>query len=220
MKEILKSKKIIIYVLIGLIIIAGIVSVFVGKFNYTLMYNEHKQINVYLGKTYNLQDIKNIAEETLGTKEIVYREIETFHDSIAINVSDASEEQINTLEAKLKEKYEITQSEKIIQTTNVAHLKGIDIIEPYIVRVVIATILVLVYVAIRYFKLGVLKTIPTMLLRIILAEALLLSVISIFRLPIGAWTMPIAILLYMLVIICTTVQFENTIQKSTEKVRK
>ncbi len=220
MKELLKNKKTITFIIIALVIVVGIISIVAFKFNYTLMYNEHIQIRVYLGKTYELQDIKSIAEETLGTKEIVYQEIETFQDSVAINVRSASDEQIDALKAKLKEKYEISKDEEILQTTNIAHLKGIDIIKPYIVPIAVATILVLVYVAIRYFKLGILKVILTMIVRLVLAEALLLSFIAICRIPIGTWIMPVAILLYMLVVICTMVQFENTIQKNTEKVKQ
>lgn len=220
MKELLKNKKAIIYISMALVIVIGIISIFALKFNYTLMYKEHTQIKVYLGKDYNLQDIKNIAEETLETKQIVYQEVETFHDTIAINVVDANEEQIKALETKLKEKYEIAEGEQILQTNNVAHLKGIDIIKPYIVPVVATTIVVLAYIAIRYYKLGVLNTILTMLVRLIFAEALLLSVIAIFRIPIGLWTIPVAIFIYMIVVICTTIQYQCKSEKNIEKIKK
>lgn len=220
MKEILKNKKVIIYSIIVLIIIAGIVSAFVGKFNYTLMFSEHKQIDVYLGKNYDLKDIKQIAEETFNGSKIVYREIETFHDSISINVKEANEEQIKTLESKLKEKYEISGDTQILETTNVAHIKGIDIIKPYITSIIVATVLVLIYTAIRYFKLGVMKVTLTMFVRIVAIEALLLSIIAIFRIPIGTWTLPIAIFAYMLIVLGTTIQYENEEKNSTENKKK
>lgn len=220
MKELLKNKKAIIYISMALVIVIGIISIFALKFNYTLMYKEHAQIKVYLGKNYNLQEIKSIAEETLQTKQIVYQEIETFHDTIAINVVDANEEQIKALESKLKEKYEIAESEEILKTNSIAHLKGIDIIKPYIVPVVATTIVVLAYSAIRYRKLGVLKTTLTMFVRLVFAEALLLSIIAICRIPIGLWTMPVAIFIYMIVIICTAIQYQCKLEKNIEKVKK
>lgn len=220
MKGILKNKKVIIYSIIVLIIIAGIVSAFVGKFNYTLMFSEHKQIDVYLGKTYDLKDIKQIAEETFNSNKIVYREIETFHDSISINVKEANEEQIKTLESKLKEKYEISGDTQILETTNVAHIKGIDIIKPYITSIIVATVLVLIYTAIRYFKLGVMKVTLTMFVRIVAIEALLLSIIAIFKIQIGTWTLPIAIFAYMLIVLGTTIQYENEEKNNTENKKK
>lgn len=220
MKEILKNKKVIIYSIIVLIIIAGIVSAFVGKFNYTLMFSEHKQIDVYLGRTYDLKDIKQIAEETFNGSKIVYREIETFHDSISINVKEANEEQIKTLESKLKEKYEISGDTQILETTNVAHIKGIDIIKPYITSIIVATVLVLIYTAIRYFKLGVIKVTLTMFVRIVAIEALLLSIIAIFKIQIGTWTLPIAIFAYMLIVLGTTIQYENEEKNNTENKKK
>lgn len=220
MKEILKNKKVIIYSIIVLIIIAGIVSAFVGKFNYTLMFSEHKQIDVYLGKNYDLKDIKQIAEETFNSNKIVYREIETFHDSISINVKEANEEQIKTLESKLKEKYEISGDTQILETTNVAHIKGIDIIKPYITSIIVATVLVLIYTAIRYFKLGVIKVTLTMFVRIVAIEALLLSIIAIFKIQIGTWTLPIAIFAYMLIVLGTTIQYENEEKNNTENKKK
>lgn len=220
MKEILKNKKVIIYSIIVLIIIAGIVSAFVGKFNYTLMFSEHKQIDVYLGKNYDLKDIKQIAEETFNSNKIVYREIETFHDSISINVKEANEEQIKTLESKLKEKYEIAEDTQILETTSVAHIKGIDIIKPYITSIIVATVLVLIYTAIRYFKLGVIKVTLTMFVRIVAIEALLLSIIAIFKIQIGTWTLPIAIFAYMLIVLGTTIQYENEEKNNTENKKK
>lgn len=220
MKEILKNKKVIIYIIIALIIIAGTISIFVWKFNYTLMFSQHEQIDIYLGKTYELKDIKQIAEESFNTNKIVYREIETFHDSISINVKEASDEQIDMLKSKLKEKYEISEDTEILETSSVSHIKGIDIIKPYITSIIVATILVLLYIAIRYFKLGVVKTTLTMLVRIIIIEAVLLSIIAIFRIPIGAWTVPVALLAYMLVVLGTTIQYENEEKSNTDSKKK
>ena len=85
----------------------------------------------------------------------------------------------------------------------------------------IATIIMLIYIAIRYIKLGVFKTICTLLVRLVVSEALLLSAIAIFRMPIGIYTMPIAMLLYLGVILFTTISYENKLEKknATEKAK-
>lgn len=220
MNKIMK-KKIISFIVITLIILVGIAAIFAFKLNFTLRYSEHTTINVYLGKAYNLQEIKPIVEETLGKQETIYQEIETFGDSLAITVKDATDEQVSNLESKLKEKYEIESTDKIIQTNKIGKLRGRDIVKPYIVPMLIATIIMLIYIAIRYIKLGVFKTICTLLVRLVVSEALLLSAIAIFRMPIGIYTMPIAMLLYLGVILFTTISYENKLEKknATEKAK-
>ena len=212
MKELLKNKKM-IYIAIALIIIIGIISIFVLRLNFTLMYSQHTRINVFLGKNYDLQEIKQISQEVFGNEEIIYQEIETFHDSIAITVKQATEEQITNLDTKLKEKYEISSEEEILQVNEVGHLRGRDIVNPYIIPMIISTLIVLAYVGIRYLNLGILKTIFTLFLRLIISESLLLSIIAVCRIPIGIYTMPVAILLYFLVIIYSVIGFEKKLAK-------
>lgn len=212
MNKIMKNKMI-SYIVIALIILVGIAAIFAFKLNFTLMYSEHTTINVYLGKAYNLQDVKPIVEETLGKQETIYQEIETFGDSLAITVKDITDEQISNLESKLKEKYEIASTETILQTNKIGHIRGRDIVKPYIVPMLIATIVVLLYAGIRYIKLGTIKVVLTLLLRLVVLEALLLSVIAICRIPIGIYTMPVAILVYMGVILFTTISYENKLAK-------
>lgn len=218
MNKIMKNKMI-SYIVIALIILVGIASIFAFKLNYTLMYSEHTTINVYLGKAYNLQEIEPIVEEALGKQETIYQEIETFGDSLAITVKEATDEQISNLESKLKEKYEIESTETILQTNKIGHLRGRDILKPYVVPMLIVTAIVLVYSGIRYAKLGIFKAVFILLLRLVVSETLLLSIIAIFRIPIGIYTMPVAMLLYMGVILFTTISYENKLQKkiATEK---
>ncbi len=219
MKELLKNKKL-IYIVIALIIIIGIISIFVLRLNFTLMYSEHTRINVYLGKNYELQDIKQISQEVFGDQEIIYQEIETFHDSLAITVKQATEEQITNLETKLKEKYEIDSEEEILQVNEVGHLRERDIVRPYIIPMIISTLVILAYVGIRYLNLGVFRTTFTLFLRLIISEALLLSVIAIGRIPIGIYTMPVAIILYLLVIIYSIIGFEKKLAKKNMEESK
>lgn len=219
MKEIIKRKKI-LYILIALIIIIGIISICLFKLNFTVAYSEHTTIEVYLGKEYNLDDIKSIVKETLGKQEIIYQEIETFHDSVAITVKEASEDQINQLETKLKEKYEIEDNNEIMNINKVANLRGRDIIKPYIIPIIIATITILIYVGIRYLNLGLLKVVSTLIIRLLIAQALLLSIIAIVRIPIGEYTMPVVILLYMLVVVYTVSKYENELEKNEIKKDK
>ncbi len=219
MKEIMKNKKV-LYILMALIIVLGIISIFVFRLNFTLMYSEHTKINVYLGKEYNLEEIKKLTEEALGKQEIIYQEIEVFRDSIAINVKSATDEQIDTLETKLREVYEIGENEQFIVVDTVGHIRGRDMIKPYIIPMIIVTIVILAYVGVRYLSLGLIKVITTLILRLIVSQALFLSVIAIIRIPIGVYTIPLAILVYIAVATYTIAQNEKGLEKNKENEKK
>lgn len=219
MKKVLKNKKL-IYGIMTLIILLGIIATYVFRLNFTLEYSQNTKINVYIGKEYNLADIQNIAEEVFGTKEINYQEIERFGEAVSITVKEASDEQITNLTNKIKEKYELESTEGLIQTTKIGHLRGRDIVKPYIVPMVITTVLILAYVGIRYTNLGVYKTIFTLLARLIYSEALYLSIIAIARLTISVYTMPVAIGLYILVTIVTVAGYQKRLDKISEEASK
>ena len=215
----MKNKKV-LYILMALIIVLGIISIFVFRLNFTLMYSEHTKINVYLGKEYNLEEIKKLTEEALGKQEIIYQEIEVFRDSIAINVKSATDEQIDTLETKLREVYEIGENEQFIVVDTVGHIRGRDMIKPYIIPMIIVTIVILAYVGVRYLSLGLIKVITTLILRLIVSQALFLSVIAIIRIPIGVYTIPLAILVYIAVATYTIAQNEKGLEKNKENEKK
>lgn len=217
----IKKSKILIYIIIAVLIIAGIISIYFNKLNYTLMYSDNTRIDIYIGKDYNMKDIEQIAKEVFQKQEIKYQKVETFNDTVALTVKQASEEQINLLKEKVKTKYELETTDNLVTTSNVGHVKGRDIVKPYIVPVAIATLAILIYTSIRYIKLGMFKTIYNLLLKLILIEAIYLSIIAIFRLPIGIYTMPIAIALYLIVIMSVIINYQNKLeQKKSEEIEK
>jgi len=219
MKKILKNK-ILIYGIMTLIIIAGIISTYVFRLNFTLEYSENTRMKVYVGKEYNIEDIKIIAEEVFGEQKIIYQEIERFNEAVSITVKEASDEQVQNLANKIKEKYELESTEGLIQTNKVGHLRGRDIVKPYIMPMIIVTVIILAYVGIRYTNLGIFKTIFTLLARLLFAEALYLSIIAIARLPIGMYTMPIAIALYILITMVTIVGYQKRLDKVNVEEKK
>ena len=208
MKEKLLNKKI-IYIASVVVIILGIIVTCIWKTNVTLLDTNHTRIDVYIGKDYNKEEIEQIAKDTLGTKKIIFQEIETFNDSIAIHVKQANTEQIEALKSNIAQKYEIEDTENLIKITNIGNVRIRDMIEPYIVPIIIATIIISIYIGIRYFKLGIVKQVLILLLRLLVSEALLLSIIEITRIPVGTYTILLAILVYIVVIIFTIIGYEN-----------
>lgn len=217
--EKIKNTKI-IYLIAVLIIIVGIIVTCIWKTNFSLEYAEHTRIDVYIGKEFNKEDIKQIAKEVFKNKEVKYQNIEIFNDSIAINVKELNDEELTVLKEKVKEKYEIEEIDSNVTTMTIPHYRIRDIIKPYIVPIVITTIIILLYIGIRYLKLGVFKVIITLLLRLIVSEAVLASIIQILRIPVGEYMVPVAILIYALVTIATVVGYENEVIRKKEQEEK
>lgn len=212
MKDIIKDKKK-IYGIVILIILISIVFICFFKLNFSLIYSDNTRLDIYIGKDYDTKDIKTITKEIFKKQKVQYQKIETFNDTVAVTVKEATDDQINELKEKLKEKYELETTENLIQVSKVAHLRGRDIVKPYIIPTALATIIILVYIGIRYMKLGILKVVCDLSIKLIVSEALYLSAIAIFRLPIGIYTMPIAMAIYLLVIIILVTSYQNKLNK-------
>lgn len=217
--EKIKNPKI-IYLTAVIIIVLGMIVTGIWKTNFSLEYMEHTRIDIYLGKDYNLEDMKQIAKEVFPKEKIRYQEIETFHDSLSVHVSAISDEQLATFKEKVKEKYELEETENSIVTTTIPHYRIRDIIKPYLIPMIIATVMIAIYVGIRYLSLGVYKVIGVLLLRIVVSQAVLASLIEITRIPVGVYTIPVAILLYIFVITFTMVGYEKKISRKKEKEKK
>ena len=200
----------------------GIVATCIWKTNFSLEYSEHTRIYLYLGKEYNLEDIKQIANEVFGDTTVEYQKIENFNDSIAIIVKQVSDEQLTILKEKVKEKYEIAKVEEAVKSTLIPHYRLLDIVKPYIIPMIITTLIILAYVGIRYMKLGIFKVILTLAINLGLSEATLVSIIEICRIPVGSYFMPAILVVYILVTILTTAKYEKSLilKKQQESKKK
>ena len=78
---------------------------------------------------------------------------------------------------------------------------------PYLVVLGISIVIVLVYVALRYKKLGVAKTLINYVLAIVGSELVLLSIIAITRFPVNRIIVPAGLVLLLAVI--TVLGFKN-----------
>ncbi len=217
MMESLSKNKKIIYGIIALIIIAGIIVTCAFKFNFSLMYKEHERITIYIGKEYKIADINKIAKEVFEGKKVQCEKLEIYNDTPIINVEETTQEQLEQLKQKIAEKYEIENSENLIQTSKVVNTRGRDIVKPYIVPTIITTLIILVYVTFRYKKLGILNIIFDFILKLLISETVYLSILSILRIPIGIYTMPVAILIYIITTIICVYIYQLKLDKSAKQ---
>lgn len=194
-----------VIILIGMIIIAAV------GFNLDINYKEYKLIEVKIGKEYNISDIEAITKDVFPGKKVQIQKVGDFGDSVAIKLvdSDVSDEQKESLNTKLNEKYGIENTVDNISVNKVPKFKVSDMIKPYIVPFIIVTAVVLVYMAIRFNKLGALKVVLQAGLMTIMAELLYFAIIAITRHPINAMVMPVAMVIYVAILSMLTGMFEK-----------
>ena len=219
-----KMKKL-IYAILICIIIAGIVVIATVGLKADIVYSKNVKIEIFLGKTFEMKDMKNIIEEVFPNERKLVQEIELFEDSVSITLADnRAEEELNTkveeLNKKINEKYDLDNKTEDITITHNPKVKLSSIIIPYISGLSISLIIILIYVSIRYKKLGVLNILLTYILSILGAEMLLLSIIAITRFPINRTVIPLGLLLLVVIITILGLLNEKKLSKVNEAENK
>ena len=215
----------IIYGILACIIIAGAIITCTIGLNVDIIYSKNVEIDVYIGKVVDSEEIKQLAKEVFPNEKIIVQKIEMFEDMISITMKDKTDEELKEpleqLNNKINEKY--GTNNKVEDDITIVHNPKIrlsSILKPYLVPVGISIIIILVFVGIRYKKLGVLKTITKYILCTGIVEIVYLSLFAIIRLPINRLVVPMGLVLYITTItalsfisekrLFDTVQTENS----------
>ena len=212
MKEISKKTKI-IALLIAIVIIAGIIVMITMGLKFELRYQEAQKIQLYLEKNFEISDIQQITNETIPNQDVIIQKVEVYEDAVSIITNQITEEQKTELINKVNEKYGTELTADTIEITTIAHARGRDILKPYIMPFTIATAIILAYMAIRYYKLGSIKTILQTAFLLVIAQATLLSIIAITRIPIGRITIPMVFVVYILSLMGITNYLEKNLKE-------
>lgn len=211
MKKITNKQKILIAI-IALIIIVGAVIIATIGLNFDFRLQESKKIELYLETEFEIKDIKDITNEVFGNEPVMIQKVEVYEDSVSITTKEITDEQKQNLINKVNEKYGLEISGDTTEIVSVPNLRGRDMIKPYIVPFAVATVIILIYMAVRYRKLGVIKTILKVIAISIVAQATLLAVIAMTRIPVGRLTIPMVITVYLLTLIGLTTKFEKQLE--------
>ena len=207
-----KSTKI-LAILIAIILILGTIMIFTKGLAFELKYQDSKKIEINLGKEFNEKEIKEITKEVFGNQPVMIQAIEVYKDAISITTTEITEEQKTEIVTKINEKYGVELKAEDITIEEIAHTRGRDIIKPYIQPFVISTIIILVYLIIRYNKLNLLEILTQSIGIIVLTQFVLLCIMAITRMPIGTLTMPVVLIVYTFsTYICTT-KFDKDLEK-------
>lgn len=214
-----KDKKNIFLAIIGIVILAGIIMFCIKELNYNLSYGKNTTISVNIEKDVNINEIKQLVEEVVGSEADV-RTLNESNNYVLITVKEITDEQKSNLLAKINEKYSLELSQDDIKTTNNAQVKLCDMIKPYITPSIISIALIMIYFVIRYRKYGIGKIILETLGSIVISEALLFSIYAITRIPVNSLTMPMAVILFVIVIIVLMERFRKEEAKAKEKSKR
>lgn len=193
-------KKVIQIILICLML-AGIIVIATLGFNVGIKYGENTQISIYIGKEYNIEDIKSIAKEVFGNQTMLVQEIEIYKDIVQITVKEASNEQIEQLNNKVNEKYGLENdisNEEDIMVVRKSNTKLRHLVKPYIMPIAISFAIILAYEVIRFRKLGIWKILYEAAITIIAPQAILFSIYAVARIPVNRLTAVISITLYII----------------------
>ncbi len=215
----------VVYIILACIIIIGTVITATMGLKADLIYSKNAEIDIYIGKQVNKEEINDIVKEVFSEKKVIVQQIELFEDMVSITIPEKSDEELKTqieqLNTKINEKYGTENKAEDIKVIHNSKIKLSSIIKPYIVPIAISVLVILVYVIVRYRKLGILKTIVSYILTVGAVEAVFLSIIAITRFPINRLVIPIGLLLYVTTITILGFLNENKLLKiiETEKTK-
>lgn len=114
-----------LYIIMIIAIILGAIIVKTKGFNYSTLYSEHKRIEIIIGKEYDLKDIEKIADESIK-EEHVTRKATLYGTSVAIDTKDITDDELNTLFAKLNEKYSKSYNIKDVKKEDILQEQQVE----------------------------------------------------------------------------------------------
>ena len=203
----MKNKKIIIGILLLLIIIAGILTIVFAGFKFDLYYGASKTISINIGKEFNSEEIKELAKEVFGKEKVIVQKEEMFKDIVAITVKEINDEQIEQLQQKINGKYglELDLTQENVDYNS--HIRGRDIIKPYISPILMATLFVAIYIVVRTRNLwSAIKYVLILGITVLLYA----SIIAITRIPVNIYVVPVGLVLFILI----TLIYFNILEKN------
>lgn len=212
-------KKKIFYVVLVCIIVAGAIVIATMGLKADIIYSKNVRIDVYLGKEYNRNEVEQIAKEIFETNRTIIRQVEYFGDMFSLTISQDVEnidEKVDEFTAKINETYELPEEGAKLTVTYQPKVRLSSIIMPYLVPIGISVGIILTYAIVRFRKIGILRTLGTYILAILASEAVYLSVLAIFRIPVNRLVTPLGLAIYVIVITIVTANRERRLE--SEKI--
>lgn len=182
-------------------------------------YNINQKIYVPISDEYNIDDVKAVANEVFGKENSVVKKVEDNERYAEIEANMITEKDIENLNNKLNEKFNLTNDVKSVSAENVVMKKDMprvrltDMAKQYIFYTIIATIIVIVYFVIRFVKLGIIKVVGTSIATLIMSELVYISIIAITRIAIDKIVIIAAFAIYIFTLILLNKELEKKLIK-------
>ena len=219
MKKLTNKTKAICLIL-AVVIIAGIAVIATMGFNIELNMQKSDRVELYLEKDFEISDIKTITNEVFQNEPAVIQKVEVFGDTVGITVKEITNEQKQQLVEKINEKYSLELNADSIETERIPSESVFDLISPYIFGFCLASGLILVYMILKYKKLGIINVLMRTITAIVITQITLFSVIAITRIPVGKFTIPMTIVVYLGTLFVLTNNCEKKLAKIKEEKNK
>lgn len=204
-------------ILLICLVVISIIVVCVKGFNVDLDYAENTSVTVEIGQQIDIKDIQNITEEIFGKDKAIIQPVEVYNDVVQITVKNINDEQLENLKTKINEKYNLEKEVADFRVVQNANTRLRDEISHYILPIMISFVIIHVYELIRFKKLGLLNVLYVAVLPVIVVQILLGCIYAICRIPIGAETAILPLLLYVL---CEYKGIRDLTKKLEEKNNK
>lgn len=206
-------KKKILYILMILITIIGAIIIGTKGFEFDIAYRKTKMVEIYLGKEFELNDIKNITNEVMPEKEVKLNKIGEFENTLAITVDSITDEEFDLLIQKVNEKYELENKKEDILSVDLGNIRLRDIIKPYIVPTLIVTIITLAYFMLIFKKVGIINILMKFVLNVLLPETTIISLLAIIGIPVAEYTITMLIVIYSILLIIESYNLKVRLDK-------
>lgn len=187
------------------------------KFNIGLKYSNNVQLGVNIGKDFDIKDIKNIASEVFENQRVIVQYIELYRDMVKITVEDATDEQIELLNNKINEKYEIENEVSSIEVTKNDGVDLKNLVKQIAIPVAISAIIIIAYAMLVFRKIGVWVVLYRLLIALVGTQAILMSVYAIVRLPVNNITPIVSIVVYILTVLSCMLSFQREKERLVTK---
>ena len=204
----MKRRNVVTIAIALIIILIGIIMISTVGFNKELRYKESQKIDIYINNEVEIGKIKEITDEVLGKQNLV-QAVEIYKDMVTIRATSISEEDVGTIITKLKEIYTFDQTAEDTEIKNVPSTRIYDMFKDYITPFIISGVIIVAYMAIRYYKKGIWKVLARTICMPVLAELFLLAVIAIARIPLGRFTPVLVIGMYIASVMGVVVENEK-----------
>lgn len=169
------------YAVSAAVIITGIVFTIINGFKLDIDFKGGTNITANVGEKFDNEDIEKIVEKVIDAKPLVQK-VSVEETTASITTDVISNEQSAKIVKALKTKYKDMKEEPSVRNVQPAYTK--ELITSATKAIVIATIFITIYIAIRFKTMGVSAALAAVV-SLIHDALIMLSVYAIFKLPLN-----------------------------------